>query len=533
MPSLYDSIKVYENTSLTALYFENKTITYKKLIANVKKMISYFQAHGIKQGDVVTVVLPNIPATIYSFYALNAMGVIQNIIHPLTSIQNVIESMKNTNSKHAIILATTYQENIELFKNSNLTFFFANPMYDNSFIMKNAFYLKYKKVKETDKLFLLDKFRKFKPCNDTFNKDSSLNSIYLHSGGTTGIPKIIALSDDAINNLASKVCNSIIYEEIKGKSMLAVLPTFHGFGLGMGIHAPLYNGASSALMIKFNSKKVIKWINQNKVNLVIGVPLLYQKLMKDTDFEKAKLSNLQYCFIGGDNVPQSLILSFNSLMEKHGSNAKLLEGYGLTETVTVCSVNTKKDFKLGSVGKPLNDITIKVLNENNQEIINEIGEVYITGNTLMNGYLNDINTTNSTLININGINYVKTGDLGYLDNDGFLFLKGRKKRMFKISGINVYPSEIEKIATDLDDILDASLEFYDMPSPHLILFVIKHKDSTKTKEEISKIIYEILNEKVLKYSIPKDIIFIKKFPQTKVGKIDHEKLKDFKKIGNE
>lgn len=525
MPTLYESIKKYEDSSLNALYFENKTITYKKMISNIKKMISFFKVHGVKQGDVVTVVLPNIPSTIYTFYALNAMGVVQNIIHPLTSIQNVIESMNNTNSKFAVVLATTYQDNIELFNNSTHTFFFANPMHDKSFIMQKAFYLKFKKVKENNHLFLLDKFHKYNECNDKFTKDSSKDSIYLHSGGTTGIPKIIALSDDAINNLASKVCNSIIYESIQGKSMLAVLPTFHGFGLGMGIHAPLYNGASSALMIKFNSKKVIKWINQNKVNLIIGVPLLYQKLMKDENFVKSKLSNLQYCFIGGDNVPQSLILSFNSLMENKGSNAKLLEGYGLTETVTVCNVNTKKNFKLGSVGKPLNGITIKVFDEQNNELINEIGEVYITGDTLMNGYLHDLNTTNSTLVNIKGTTYVKTGDLGYLDHEGFLFLKGRKKRMFKISGINVYPSEIEKIATDIEDVIDASLEFYQEPTPHLNLFAIKHRDSTKSKDEISRILYEQLNKKVLKYSIPKEIIFIDKFPQTKVGKIDHEQLK--------
>ena len=142
-------------------------------------------------------------------------------------------------------------------------------------------------------------------------------------------------------------------------------------------------------------------------------------------------------------------------------NAKLLEGYGLTETVTVCNVNTKVNFKLGSVGKALRGINIKILDESLNEVpINTIGEVFISGDTLMNGYKGDLDTTNKTMININGETYIRSGDLGHLDDEGFLFLKGRKKRMFKISGLNVYPSEVEKIATDNIDIVDAALEYF-------------------------------------------------------------------------
>lgn len=530
MKTLYDSLLKYKDTNLKALYFENNEFTYKTLINNTQKMMPFFKEKGIKKGDVVTLVLPNIPSTICCFYALNAMGVILNIIHPLTTFNNIISSMKDVGSNYAIVLATLYKDNEQSFIKSEYTFFFANPMEDSNFLLKNIFYLKYKKVKENSHLFLLDKYKRCVPNDYSINYDENNTSIYLHSGGTTGTPKIICLSNSAINNLANKVKNDILKVDPTGKAMLAVLPSFHGFGLAMGIHAPLSNGAISALMIKFNTKKVVRWINQNKVNYIIGVPLLYQKLLNDKDFINAKLENLEFCFIGGDNVSTSLIEKFNNLMKEKNSSNLLLEGYGLTETVTVCSVNTKDNFKMGSVGKPLGNIEFKILDENNNQLNeNEIGEVYISGDTLMNGYLNDEITTNKTLIDINNKKYIKTGDLGYLDNDGFLFLKGRIKRVFKISGINVYPSEVEKIVTDLKDVYDASLEYFDNNGPHLNLYIIKNKNSTRTDSELIELIQNRLKNEVLKYSLPKNIVFIDKFPKTNVGKIDHKAFSDINK----
>lgn len=526
METLYQSLLKYNESKITALYFENKKYSFKQLLINVRKMISYLKEKGIKKNDVVTIVLPNVPVTVYLFYALDAIGAIQNIVHPLTPINQILDTMKETNSKYAIVLETLFKEHKKIFTNSDNCFFFVNPMFDKSLITRNVFYLKYKKVKEDNHLFSLDKFRKSKEVSEIENRDAFEDSIYLHSGGTTGTPKVITLSDASINNLASKV-SGIIPASIEGKSMLAVLPSFHGFGLGMGIHAPLFNHAASALMIKFNSKKVIKWINQNKVNLIIGVPLLYQKLMKDEKFIKTSLTNLEYCFVGGDNVSPTLIEKFNQLMKEKKSSAMLLEGYGLTETVTVCNVNTKENFKIKSVGRPLNNITIKILDESLNELkVNEIGEVFIHSNTIMNGYLHDKNATESTLIDIDGNKYVKTGDLGYLDEDGFLFLKGRKKRVFKISGINVYPAEVEKIATELDGVYDASLEYFDNGKPHLVLFVIKHHNETKEESVIKEKIMKVLNEKVFKYALPSKIIFMNDFPKTRVGKIDHKAFKE-------
>ena len=516
--SLYQGIyhNNLNNLDNVALYFVNKKITYNDFFINVRKLITYFKSLNINKGDVITIALPNIPLNIYAFYALNEIGVIQNIIHPLTKIDQIIESMKLTNSKYGIVLMHEYFINN---KKGLSNLIYVNPF--NGFIMKNIYSLKYKKDKN---ILLLNDFNKYQENHDSFINDDSLTSIYLHSGGTTGMPKIIELSNDSINNLAKKV-PYIVNKSLKGKSTLAVLPTFHGFGLGMGVHAPLFNQASSALMMKFNSDLVIKWINQNKVNLIIGVPLLYQKLILNKNFQKAKLTNLEFCFIGGDIVQTKLINDFNDIMIKNHSNCRLLEGYGLTETVTVCAVNTLENYKIGSVGKPLKDIDVLVY-EDKILPCNEIGEIYINSNTMMNGYLNDVEASNNIKQLINNKEYIKSGDLGYIDEDGFIYIKGRKKRVFKISGINVYPLEIEKIVLENNNVFDASMEYFINPKPHTNLYIILNKNYNGDQKELISLLYKTLNERLIKYMIPQNIIVLNEFPKTKIGKIDHNKFID-------
>ena len=526
--TLYEKIKQYENTSLTAVRYEGRDISYGKMLSYVRRAARFLLDSGIKEGDVVTVALPNVPANVYFFYAIDAIGAIQNIIHPLSTLEQMLEAMKRTGSRQAILLETAYEDNKTLLcslADEGYTFFFVNPMHDASPILRHAFYLKYKKAPKRTGFFHADRFRRSPELQNVKSRDSSQSSVYLHSGGTTGDPKVIELSDDAFNNLADKV-DGIIGGSIRGKSMLAVLPSFHGFGLGMGIHSPLACGATSLLMMKFNADKVIDEINRKKINMIIGVPLLYQKLLKNPRFNNAALEVLDFCFVGGDNVLPTLISAFNSKMKQKGSGCMMLEGYGLTETVTVCSVNTKENYREGSVGKPLDGILALVLDEELRPLpAGETGEVFISSNTEMNGYYSDAEATERTLVEINGKKWVRTGDLGYLDADGFLFLRGRKKRMFKLSGINVYPAQIEKACVETDGVHNAALEFFEEPKPHTVLFLIKDKLSERSEDEIRDEVMQSLEKRFLKYSLPKKILFLDRFPETKVGKIDHNAFK--------
>lgn len=525
--SLYERLLLQEHSPSPALYYEKKRISFPEALRRVRQLIGYFRRLGVKKGDVVTVSLPNIPVCVYTLYALNAVGAVQNIIHPLSPVPEILRTAEETDSVLVILLSTVYRGNEAAFRESGRAFAFANPMYDHSLHMRVLCNCKYGKVPESDRLHDLERFRREAECADFTPPDSASTSILLHSGGTTGIPKIIELSDDAINHLVSK-SNDLLPYGIEGRSMLAVLPAFHGFGLGMGIHAPLYWGQTVALMTRFSLKKTVRWINEGKINFIIGVPLLYQKLMKEPSFRSARLEHLECAFIGGDNVPQSLIASFNRLMEEKGSVCRMLEGYGLTETVTVCTVNTHKEFRAESVGKPLQGIELSVRDEAEQLLpAGTVGEVYVAGDTLMNGYRRDGDATARTIRRLDGKDWIRTGDLGYLDEDGYLFLKGRKKRVFKVAGINVYPAEVERIATDLqEDIFDAAFVLFEAPKPHTILFLVRNKNSARGEEEIRALLRAKLEERLLKYSLPQQIVFLETFPKTAVGKTDHKAFAD-------
>ena len=527
--TLFESIQRYEDRPDTALRFGNKSYSYRTFLSLVRKAVSYLRESGIGPGDVVTAALPNIPANIVFFYALNAVGAVQNIVHPLMPMEQILERMRERGSRHALLLATAYGDNRDLFEGADECFHFANPMYDVSPLKRHLFWTRYPRIPDGLHLRLLDRFRSCPEADTCGSHDEESDSVYLYSGGTTGVPKVIALSDRSINRLAEKVLgeDGIVREDLGGKAMLAVLPTFHGFGLGMGVHAPLYWGACADLMMKFDAGQVVKWIRKDQLHMIIGVPLLYQKLLKTESFASSALKHLTHCFVGGDHVQPGLIAEFDELMERYGSRCRLLEGYGLTETVTVCCVNRREEPRIGSVGKPLRGIEMDVLDENGERLpAGRIGELFVAGDTLMNGYLGDAEATEATLMNAGGRVWVRTGDLGFRDEDGYYFIKGRKKRLFIISGINVYPSEVEKAACESEDVYDAAMEYFETPKPHMILYVLKSRSSGKTDAEICAETMARLEKKVIKYSMPRQVVVLTEFPKTRVGKIDHGAFRD-------
>ncbi len=518
MSALYECLPKHRKKGLIALRFARRAVSYDTLVERVDQMAAYLKANGVKRGDTVTVSLPNIPAAVYVFYALDKLGARQNILHPLTSPENLLLSMREEESRTAILLATAYGGKEALFEESGYRFFFANPVADASLLKSRLFYLRYKKPRGKD-LLLLEGYRRVLP--DTAPPEEELaDGILLHSGGTTGVPKVIALSARAFTALGDKV-PAITEGDIRGRGMLAVLPAFHGFGLGMGIHAPLQNGATVVLMMKFNADEALSRIEKRQVSLLIGVPLLYRKLMAAKRFAGADLSSLTHAFVGGDNVPPSLLFAFDLEMERRGVDCRLLEGYGLTETVTVCAVNTKSESRPLSVGRPLPGITLLTVDESLSPLPEgEVGEVLIGGDTQMTAYRRDPEATEGTLVSVGGRTYVRSGDLGLLQ-DGFLYLKGRKKRQFKISGMNIYPAEIERLSTDNDSVADASLEFFEEPTPHTVLFLIRKKDAPEGEEAISARLTALFEERLLKYARPQAIVFLDEFPKTAIGKTLH------------
>ena len=522
------SAKTFPNK--IALRFFHKTFTYKKVLKRVNQFAKSLLDLGFKKDDVITVCLPNIPDAVYLLYAINQIGAIGNLVHPLFTFEQMDETLTLVNSKILFCLDTNYEKFLPL-ENKGVTIYSCSPVSELS-SLKRFFYNK----KNKDKLKIKPKHTssEFYKSKEYFDYDKRYlnDALYLHSGGTTGKSKTIALSSFAMNSVATNSYWITDLDSFVGKGILAVLPMFHGFGLCMGIHAFLVHGGTDVLMPKFSRAQALSYIRKNQLHILLGVPVLYEALLSRRDFRGRKLRNLYIGFVGGDYVSPALLERFNIRMEKAHSNCRLREGYGLTETVNVCSVNTHSNHKPGTVGILLPNVKGTTLNPDTMEELkaNEEGEILIGGDTIMNGYRfsDDIDANKKVFyIAKDGTKYIRTGDFGHIDEDRFVIYKSRIKRLVKVNGVPVFPSMIEDAATSFNFVYEVcALGVEDTKRGNIIkLYVMLSKTYKGTKEEAKEKIIERIVSRLGVYSRPKEVIFVDKMPHTAVGKIDYKALK--------
>ena len=532
--SLY---QVVEDTCLafkkeSALYYENHVITYEKLLININKLASALYELGVRPHDIVTVCMPNMPQAVYALYAINKIGAICYEIHPKSTTRQVKKYLEKTKSRFLLVLDIFAFQYLEIQNQKELTIITFNPFDKISFIKKIACDINSPKHIEPKTL----RYEKLKYILDTKITPYTWNihetAVLLNSGGTSGESKIIELSTDAINKLASNGSDILDMTEGVGVHMFLVLPLFHGFGLCMGVHAPLMYGASITLMMKFHTNDTIKLIKKNRVTIIIGVPILYKALLKNKNFNSNIVKKIKFAYVGGDFVNQDLFNKFNELMIKYDSQARLFEGYGLTETVTVCSVNTLRDNCPGSVGRAVRYAKIKIVDPltKKQLSYNNLGEIAVSGDIIMNGYYDDLELTNKTIIRDDeGNKWVLTGDYGYLNEDNYLFFKQRIKRIIKVSGVIICPSDIERSIVSLPEVFEvyaSSLED-DKHGSLIYLWIVRNKDiayQNISDDELKTIINEKIKNELSIYAMPKEIKFIDRLPKTEIGKIDGKAL---------
>lgn len=514
----------------TAVYFLGKKIKYKNFLSEIDRVAAYLINEGVKKGDVITICLPNIPSAFAAFYAVSKIGCIANMVHPLVPAKSLCKIMKDTKSKVIFTLDLKFNLNYGLLKENDfkcivcsaanhlkpITGFFFKIINKKALNFKNKDYIKYKVLQKAK---IVD-----------FKADNSYNepAVYLHSGGTTGEPKTIVLSAFAVNSNTTKIpymCEG----SFKDKGILAVLPMFHGFGLSICINGPLIYGGTVVAIPSFGSKAVIKAMKKTDVSYIIGVSAMYEALASNPKFINKGTKNLLRCFCGGESMPLNLKERFDKILETGKSPARLQEGFGLTEMTTVTAVNLKDTNKVGSVGKALPGISVLIVDENNKTA--KEGEICFAGDTQMLYYLNDQKTTAEVMFKFENKTYVKTGDYGYIDDEGYIFIKQRIKRIAKVNGMAVFPLEVERYAEELDFVLNAcAVAVPDKRYGEVINLFIILKDESYSKEDAEKQLSDYLKSKLIKYALPKKIIFKKEFPKTIVGKIDFKQLiKDLEK----
>lgn len=513
----------------TALVYQKVKISYQRLLADIDSIAGWFLRKGVFEGDVVTLCMPNMPQAVVCFYALNKIGAIAHMVHPLAPEAQLQSYMRSVKSRMLVIPDTMIFNRESMVGHYDILV--CSPAYYLGWIKDKIFSIKHNTTGiEDDSLRIYSYTHALQYNASAFMDHSNPNStaVYLHSGGTGGTPKTICISSKAINALCSNG-EEILGENPQGRYMLAVLPMFHGFGLSMGVHALLTMGGANTLMPRFNVDQVIKYIDSGKANYLIGVPTMYEALLAREDFSGKKLRNIRSAFIGGDFVSPRLINEFNERMEQAGSTARLYEGYGLTETVTVCSVNTASANKAGSVGKALSGVEIYAFdNDNNKLETGAVGELCVSGDQLMSGYLYD--RINDGFFNCDGKKFVRTGDIGFVDEDGFVHFKSRIKRIAKVKGITVFPTEIENLCVRERSVVKECC-IISTPDKNLgdalYLFVtLKEKLNDKERVDLKEDLADLIESRLSHYARPHKVFFLPKFPQTNVGKIDVNKLRD-------
>lgn len=524
-----------QRPNATALHYMGVDICYSKLILGINAIAGWFTSKGIGKGDAVTLCMPNIPQAVICFYAVNKIGAVAHMVHPLAPETQLREYMKKVGSK-TLCLPDIFANKYANLLSENVTVLLSSPAYYLGALKRTLFALKNaRNINFTKKFNTVTRFCDAVKSKSTekIENDSRKTAVYLHSGGTGGDPKTIKLSSYAINSLCANSLDilGIKKGEFKGGSMLAVLPMFHGFGLAMGVHAMLCNGGTIALMPKFHTADTIKLIERNEVNYLIGVPVLYEALLANKDFSGEKLKNLRQAFVGGDFVPNKLLRDFNAKMIENGSSARLFEGYGLTETVTVCAVNTFDSARDGSVGKAIGKVKIEAFSLDGKMLERgESGELCISGDQLMQGYLGDEEGTKKTFFTYDGEKWVRSGDIGIVDGDGFVFFKSRIKRIAKVNGITVFPSEIENLCmNEIESIKEAhAVAGGDGRTGDAIVMFVSTKSeiSDEDKDALSQRISDLIENRLSVYARPRQIFFLTDLPKTQVGKVDGNKLKD-------
>ena len=501
-----------------------------EIFRDISCLAAYFQKElGLKPGDVYTIFMPTTVQSIVAFYALNKIGVITSFVHPLMGADYLKEQLELVGSKGVMVLDLLVKDHIKTINDSGL------PCLICSSSDYSEGYKKYGcKFAESLVKKIYPKYNKCAYYKDALkmhtnpvcahNNGNEL-AAYLNGGGTTGKSKTIKLTSKSINELVWRVSDLDDIQVPGEEAEVIVLPLFHCFGLCIGIHMAMCNSARLIPMMQFDARIFVKLMKQNRVAGFVGIPLMFQKLMKEKGFDGPHLKNVRLMFCGGDDVSNAFLDEFNTYFEKWGAVGRLRQGYGLTETNSVCTTNSNNDFQRGSVGKALRGVTVEIWDENHKKVPDGVvGEFVISGPTIMEGYHAEGEADDYGIYtDENGEKWVLSGDLGYRDEKGYFYFSGRKKRLIIISGYNVYPSDLEKVLGGLDFIKDCcAVQGWDNGRSMVRLYVTLNKSGDE--EEYKRIICETCETNFSKFYVPRDIIFMDKLPETPLMKIDFMKL---------
>lgn len=535
---LYDA--VYEASCKwphnVALEFFDTQVIYKDLIKKINRVAAALKSLGVEKGDRITICMPNTPEAIYAFYAVNEIGAVANMVHPLSSEKEIEDYLIQSDSKIILCVDVSYPKVEAVIKNTNVEqVVVVSPTRSMDFIVRVIYKLtkgRKNHVKKSQHVITWDQFLN-KASKYIGNPHARVNAkddaVIMYSGGTTGKPKGIILSNLNFNAQALGA-KYLVPELFKPEySFMAFLPNFHAFGLGCCIHMPLYFGARTFLIPQFNPKKFKQYITKYKVDILVGVPTVFDYLTK-IKFKKDGLKHVKYVVSGGDMISMSSKEKINEFLRSHGSKAVIENGYGLTEAsggfiFSPKSVAEEPD----SIGYPIpdNDVLIMNLKTKKEAKLGEDGEILVRGLSVMKGYLNKPKETEEAFIVVGGKKYLRTGDIGYADERGVIHFRSRLKRMIISNGYNIYPANIEDVTLKSKNVVSCAVVGREdkLRGEKVVVFAVLKPEASE--RAVRKELMNIYKKYLAKYEIPREIRFIPELPKTKLAKVDFKALEDY------
>ena len=545
----YTASKHLNNISYN--YYGNKK-TYHEFLKQIDEVARSLKAIGVKHKDVVSICMPNTPEGIISFYAANKIGAIASMIHPLSAENEIkhylnisktkwfitvdftipkVDKIINETEVKKVITVSVGESMPPLIKSlyvaktvpQNIKSINFNPM---SYINGENDSIKEANGKKIGWKEFLRLGRDYtKEVDDDF-KGKDIAAI-LYSGGTTGTPKGVKLTNLNLNASAMQNFEHVACLKDKDK-VLAIMPIFHGFGLSVCIHCVQYFGGTSILLPQFNAKTFDKIVKKYEPNVLVGVPTLFEAILNNKKFKHMKLDYLTCVISGGDSLSVSLKQKFDEFLEKHHSKTTIREGYGLTECCAASCFTPLNYYRPGSIGIPYPDTYYKIVKDGTEKEVpyGTPGEIVITGPTVMDGYIHNKKETKQTLRkHKDGRIWLHTGDEGVMDEDGFVYFKGRLKRMIITSGYCVYPGMIENVIDSHPKVRMSCV--IGIPHPYKVTvakaFVVLNKKEDENEETLASIKEEV-EKNLARFSWPYDYEFRDDLPKTLVGKIAYNVL---------
>lgn len=519
-----------------AIHFMGKEMTFKTLYKKTLQFAAYLQHLGVKKGDRVAVMLPNIPQTVISFYAILQAGCIAVPVNPLYQEREIAFIMKDSGAKVIITLDMLYNRVEKVMKQTDLEHIIVTSIKDYLPFPKNFVY-PFIQAKEQGKPSTITSsnsthiFTQTLKSKDIRLKEVPINfeediAILQYTGGTTGFPKgVILTHQNLVAN--TSMCRQWLYKMEKGKEkMLAVMPLFHVYGLMTVLVLSVMEVYKMILVPKFDAGGLLKTIHKQKPTVFPGAPTIYIGLMNHPAISQYDLSSIKGAISGSAPLPVEVIEKFE---EKTGG--KIVEGYGLTETSPVTHVNFLWDNEIvkGSIGVPWPGTDAAIFSLESGEIlpVGEVGELGIKGPQVMKGYWNNEEETNKVLKD----GWLLTGDIAYMDEKGYFYIVDRKKDIIIASGFNIYPREIEEVLYEHPAVMEAAVVGVNDPyrGETVKAFIVLREGITVTEEELN----QFMRRKLASFKVPRIYEFREELPKTAVGKVLRRQLKKESEEENE